>query len=76
MDLLRKPKEVLWRQHLSSALRSAATHGSQAAFTLACLPYEAYFSLDAIVRTLWRMAVSRRRLLEWSVFSEAEPESA
>ena len=69
---MRKPTEVLWGQHLTSALRCASTHLSQAAFTLACLPYEAYFSLDAIVRTLWRMMVSRRRLLEWSVSSEAD----
>ena len=44
---------------------------TRARFVLACLPYEAYFSLDAILRTLWRMLVSRRRLLEWSAFSEA-----
>ena len=31
-----------------------------------CLPYEAAYSLDAILRTLWRMAVTRRHLLEWS----------
>jgi hypothetical protein len=31
-----------------------------------CLPYEAFFSLDAIVRTAVRMLVTRRRLLEWS----------
>ena len=74
-DLLRKPKEVLWRQHLRSVLSSAYTHGAQGAFTLACLPYEAYFSLDAILRTLWRMLVSRRRLLEWSAFSETSRNS-
>ncbi len=33
---------------------------------LVCLPYEAFFSLDAIVRTAVRMFVTRRRLLEWS----------
>ena len=70
-DLMRKPKEVLWRQHLRSVLSGASLHGYQGAFMLACLPYEAYFSLDAILRTLWRMLVSRRRLLEWSAFSEA-----
>ncbi|MFL6661331.1 MAG: GH36-type glycosyl hydrolase domain-containing protein, partial [Rhizobacter sp.] len=32
---------------------------------LACLPYEAYYSLDAILRTLWRLGFTRRRLLEW-----------
>ena len=35
-------------------------------FTLAYLPYEAFFSLDAIVRTGWRMLASHKRLLEWS----------
>ncbi|MCG6535442.1 MAG: cyclic beta 1-2 glucan synthetase, partial [Syntrophales bacterium LBB04] len=39
-------------------------------FTLVCLPYEAFFSLDAIVRTVWRMLITHKRLLEWST-SEA-----
>jgi cyclic beta-1,2-glucan synthetase len=69
-DLLRKPAEVLWRQHLSSTRRCSSSHASQAAFTLACLPYEAYYSVDAILRTLWRM-LRARRLLEWSESSEA-----
>src|SRR6185369_15857458 len=38
---------------------------SHALLTLVFLPYEAYVSLDAIVRTGWRLLVSRRRLLEW-----------
>ncbi len=33
--------------------------------TLACLPYEAAYSLGAIARTLWRVLLSKRRLLEW-----------
>ena len=33
--------------------------------TLACLPYEALYSLDAVIRTLWRVLLSQRRLLEW-----------
>ena len=66
LDLLRKPADV--RAGASTCARPARRpRGSfaQAAFTLACLPYEAFFSLDAIVRTLWRMLVTRRRLLEW-----------
>ena len=72
LDFVRKPTEVLWGQHLTSSARCASTHTSQSAFTLACLPYEAYFNLDAIVRTLWRMLVARR-MLEWNVSSEAGP---
>ncbi|MCR4301557.1 MAG: hypothetical protein NUV51_08090, partial [Sulfuricaulis sp.] len=61
-----KPGDVLLGQHLSAAVRSAEMHFGQAAFTFVCLPYEAFFSLDAIVRTMWRMLISRRRLLEWN----------
>ena len=40
-----------------------------AALALALLPYEAYNSVDAILRTTWRVLVSRRRLLQWSPFA-------
>ncbi|NMG29661.1 cyclic beta 1-2 glucan synthetase [Aromatoleum evansii] len=74
LDLLRKPDEVLIRQHLAAVAQSTARRLMQAAFELACLPYEAWFSLDAIVRTAWRMRVVRRRLLEWKPSSEVERE--
>ncbi|MGP1676815.1 MAG: GH36-type glycosyl hydrolase domain-containing protein [Burkholderiales bacterium] len=66
LDLLRKPDDVLPGQHLAAAWRSARGHFAQAVLTLACLPHEAYFSLDAIMRTNWRIWVTHRRLLEWA----------
>jgi cellobiose phosphorylase len=66
LEIFRKPGDVLWSQHLISALRQARRHFFQTLYTLVCLPYEAFFSLDAITRTLWRMHVSRKRLLEWN----------
>jgi cyclic beta-1,2-glucan synthetase len=66
LDLVQKPGEVLLRQHLSTACRCAARRFTQSVFGLTCLPYEAYFSLDAIARTAGRMLVTHRRLLEWS----------
>jgi cyclic beta-1,2-glucan synthetase len=54
-DMLRKPGEVLLRQHFAAVAGSLSRHGKQLVFELACLPYEAFFSLDAIVRTVWRM---------------------
>ena len=66
LDLLRKPDDVLPGQHLAAALRSAGGQFAQALLTLACLPHEAYFSLDAIVRTNWRLLVTHRPLLEWT----------
>ena len=66
LDMLRKPVDVRLRRHISASVRSAGRHSAQAAFTLACLPYEGFFSLDAIVRTAWRMLVTHKRLLEWN----------
>jgi len=76
VDLLHKPDEVLLRQHFAAVAGSASRRFMQVAFELACLPYEAFFSLDAIARTAWRMAVSRKRLLEWNPSSEVERELA
>jgi cyclic beta-1,2-glucan synthetase len=66
LDLLRKPADLHFVQHLAAMGRSAVKSLVQVVFTLACLPYEAFFSLDAIVRTAWRMLVTHKRLLEWS----------
>ncbi|GAB2879738.1 glucoamylase family protein [Uliginosibacterium flavum] len=72
LDLLRKPADVPLRQHVSVIADSASRGFIQTAFELACLPYEACFSLDAILRTLWRMGVTHKRLLEWNPSSETE----
>ncbi|MDO8176984.1 MAG: glucoamylase family protein [Undibacterium sp.] len=74
--LLRKPHDVLLRQHVSGVLRSTNQHSIQAALTLSFLPYEAWFNLDAIVRTQWRVMFSRRQLLEWKPSSETNRQSA
>ena len=66
LDLLRKPDDVHFVQHLAAVGHTTVRRLIQDVFTLACLPYEAFFSLDAIVRTTWRMLVTHRRLLEWS----------
>ena len=75
-ELVRMPAEVLLRQHLAAVGQSTSRRAKQFAFEFACLPYEAFYSVDAIARTLWRMLVTQRRLLEWNPSSEAERESA
>jgi cellobiose phosphorylase len=66
------PEDAVVGHHLGFAARALVRHCAQAGFTLACLPYEAYFSLDAIVRTNVRMLVTHSRLLEWSPASGVE----
>jgi len=72
LNVLEKPVDVTMGQHLSATARSACRHFAQAAFTLACLPYEAFFSMDAIGRTVWRMWVTHKRLLEWNPSNDAD----
>jgi cyclic beta-1,2-glucan synthetase len=65
VEFPRKPADVGWNQHLATSARGTARHVWQATFTMACLPHEALYSMDAIARTLWRVLVTRRHLLEW-----------
>jgi cellobiose phosphorylase len=65
LEMFRKPADALLRQHLAAEARDAGRRLAQAGFTLACLPHEAFFSLDAVVRTAGRMLFTHRRLLEW-----------
>ncbi|HXB90870.1 MAG TPA: hypothetical protein VNU72_01215, partial [Puia sp.] len=65
-NILNKPKEISLRHHIEDSILSITNHLIQTAFTVVCLPYEAYYTLDAIVRTNWRMIVSHKKLLEWN----------
>ncbi len=64
--IFRKPEDVILRQHLKSAGQTVARQLYQAAFFLSSLPYEAFYSMDAIFRTCWRLFFSKKRLLEWN----------
>lgn len=65
-NAIHKPREVDLGQHINNAIGATHKNIIQSLFNLVCLPYEAYRSTDAIVRTLWRLYISKRRLLEWS----------
>ncbi len=44
----------------------------QAALYVIFLPFRAWLSLDAVIRTLFRMAITRRHLLEWQTSESVE----
>lgn len=48
----------------------------QTLLEIAFLPYKAYISLIAILKTLYRMFVSKQNLLEWMTAEEAEKQAA
>lgn len=66
VSVFQKQRQVMWSHHLTDCAQKAGNNLAQALFTLACLPYEAYFSADAISRTIWRMLISHQHLLEWN----------
>ena len=65
-EVLRKPSEALLKQHLYGALHSTGRRVVQAIFELTLLPHEAFYSVDAIARTIGRMLFTHKRLLEWN----------
>jgi FtsH-binding integral membrane protein len=58
--------------HLRGLVGSAERQFGQALLTFVFLPYDAYISLDAIGRTLVRLLITRKRLLEWQTASDVE----
>ncbi|HEX5726944.1 MAG TPA: DUF3131 domain-containing protein, partial [Longimicrobiaceae bacterium] len=69
---VRPPRNRSWRAYYAAVGRDAATSARQAGLALAFLPHQAWLSADAIARTLWRLFVTRRHLLEWQTASVAE----
>ncbi len=58
--------------HLRAVAGSYGRQLGQIFLTLAFLPYDAFISLDAIGRTLLRLLVTHKRLLEWQTSSDSE----
>jgi len=71
-ELVHKPVDLPLAMHARETLQSLARPLAQHVLTFVFLPYEAYVSADAIVRTLVRMVWTKRRLLEWKTASDSE----
>jgi len=71
-DLLHKPDDMRPDQHLAATALETGQRLLQTGLELMTLPHEAWYSLDAILRTLWRLLVTRRRLLEWNPSGDQE----
>ncbi|MDW8234823.1 MAG: glycosyl transferase, partial [Roseiflexaceae bacterium] len=64
-----------WRYlHLSliAAVGNLRWPALQLLLNVAMLPDQAWLNLDAIARTLWRMGVTHRRMLEWETAAQAQ----
>ena len=74
--LVRPPVDRSWRAYYAAVLGDAVLSLQQVSLAVAFLPHQAWVSADAIVRTGWRMLVSRRRLLDWQTARQAEGAAA
>jgi cyclic beta-1,2-glucan synthetase len=72
LAVLRPPFDRSWAAYYAAVGRDAVTSMQQFLLALAFLPHQAWVSADAIARTLWRLLVSKRRLLEWQSASITE----
>ncbi len=72
LALLRKPSDMLTSQHIANISQIARKRAGQFILYLACLPHEAEYNLIAILRTGWRMLVSKQHLLEWTPFDQID----
>ncbi|MHB8551209.1 MAG: glucoamylase family protein, partial [Acidiferrobacterales bacterium] len=72
LELFQKPVDVPVNQYLSTVVHAVVRRFAQAGFFIACLPYEAIFSLDAAIRSAVRMLITHKNLLEWNPSGEPD----
>ncbi|MCO6390187.1 protein ndvB [Aliihoeflea aestuarii] len=69
--LMPRDSEATLRSHFSALGREIAFATGQVVLKVVLIAHQAWSSADAILRTLYRMFVSRRHLLEWRTASDA-----
>ena len=63
---------IAWAHFFDIGLRDVGRGVAQAVWQFSQLLPQARLALDAITRALWRMAVSRRQLLQWTTAAQAQ----
>ena len=63
--LVTRVRGVPIRQHVAAEWDSIVTSAYQALLSTTFLAHQASLMLDAIARTVWRLLISRRNLLQW-----------
>ena len=75
-DLLNRQARVRWKIHMVKVKDNLRINTVQAISTVVILPHQAFIQLDAIFRTLYRLFISRKWLLEWTTASHQERKGA
>lgn len=67
-----KPSHIPWNEHIKNTIRSTRIRIEQVFMMLVYMPEVAFSHIDSIVRTIYRLTVSRQHLLEWVSFSQTQ----
>jgi len=70
--LSRAPADQPRGDHVRDVVGNFGQQLARDAFLLACLPYDALRSIDAVGRAMLRVVITRRKLLEWRTASDAQ----
>lgn len=65
-NTLSKPADINLRLHFREKSKDLKESVLRLLFDITVLPFEAFKYADAILRTLWRLIISQKRLLEWT----------
>ncbi|SER82231.1 GH36-type glycosyl hydrolase domain-containing protein [Salipaludibacillus aurantiacus] len=68
-------RQLVMVHHLYKYPKGLFYSAAQAVVTLITMPYQTVVLMDAIIRTLYRLFVSKRRLLEWTPAAEVDRNS-
>ncbi len=74
--LINKPIDLTFKAHLLEVSISVRDVVFRFLFDMAVLPYEAIKYTDAVLRTLWRMNISHKNLLQWTPSATASAHSS
>jgi len=72
LSVIRPPKDQSWIAYYIAVAQDAVTNAQQFALAIAFLLHQAVVSADAIIRTLTRLFITKRNLLEWQTASQVE----
>lgn len=75
IEIFGRPSRVVWKRYLEKVRINLQANTVQAISTFLFLPHQAFISVDAISRTLWRRYISHKHLLEWTTASQTEQET-
>lgn len=73
--LVRRRRGVTARSQVQALAHDAGKGLAIGVLTVTFLAHQAWMMVDAIARTLWRMAFSRRNLLEWTTAAAAQKQA-